>query len=115
METDWFLKQVTEWMQTHTVTLDENELIRNTDAKGETNPFFGKKHTDEWKKAASERMKGNKHTAGYTYKREHVEKRAASRSRPVTLFGVTYKSGREAARLLNVSPSTIVQWKKNGQ
>ena len=97
------------------IVLDENELSFDSGAKGATNPFYGKKHTEEWKQATRERMKGNKNTAGYTYKREHVEKRAAAIRKPVTFLNVTYNSGKEAAKALGVSASTIVKWKKNGK
>ena len=74
-----------------------------------------KKHTDDWKKDTSDRMKGNKHTSGLKCKPEHVAKRAKSRSRPVTIKGITYASGKEAAKELGVCPATIVKWKNNGQ
>ena len=115
MDNNWFIEELTEWCKNNKFVFDDRELVRITDAKGTTNPFYGKKHSEEWKQAASERMKGNKNTSGYKCKREHVEKRAISRSRPVTIFGITYSSGREAAKQLGVSPSTIVLWKKNGQ
>jgi hypothetical protein len=112
VETDLFLEDMRQWMLSHPImTEDLNSVINKDHKKGTKNPFYGMKHSDEWKQAARERMKGNKITAGYTYKREDVDKRAASRSRPVTIQGITYKSGKEAAKALGVSPSTIVKWK----
>lgn len=111
-----FIEDLRNWIATHPISEDDLMTTSNKDHKTRNkNPFYGLKHTEEWKQAARERMMGNKRTAGYTYKREHVEQRAASRSRPVTIRGVTYSSGRAAAKALGVSPSTIVQWKKNGQ
>jgi hypothetical protein len=116
VETDLFLEDMKQWMIDNPIMPDDLSDVTNKDHKsGNKNPFFGLKHSDAWKQAARERMMGNKRTAGYTYKREHVEQRAASRSRPVTIRGVTYNSGRAAAKALGVGPSTIVQWKKNGQ
>lgn len=41
---------------------------------GPNNPRFGKKHTDEWKQNAAERMKGNAYTKGTTLSEEHRKK-----------------------------------------
>ena len=114
-DNDWFIEDLRKWMSEYSMPIEDLGVTKISYANGKKNPFYGMSHTEEWKENARKRMIGNKNTAGYKYKPEHVAKRAASRSRPVTIKGVTYKSGREAAKSLGVSPSTIVQWKKNGQ
>lgn len=52
---------------------------------------------------------------GTKQSKEHKLKRAKARSRSVTIDGVTYSSGREAAKLLGVVPSTISSWVKSGK
>lgn len=115
MDNDWFIEDMRKWMLDNPINIEDCNITKISYANGEKNPFYGVSHTEEWKENARKRMMGNKHTAGHKYKPEHVAKRAASRSRPVTIRGITYKSGREAAKSLGVSPATIVQWKKNGQ
>lgn len=61
---------------------------------GQRNPFYGKKHTDEYKQKASERRKGTLPT----------------NSNPIVLNGVSYVSQADAARKLNVSIGTISNW-----
>lgn len=114
-ENDWFKKELREWMLKNPIKLTENELLFNFGAKGNINPFYGKKHSEEWKKNTSERMKGNKNTAGYTYKREHVEKRAAAVRKPVIIFDKYYSSGKDAAKDLKKSPSQIIRYIKSGK
>ena len=52
---------------------------------------------------------------GTKQSQEHKLKKAKSISRQVTIDGVTYPSGRAAAKALNVKPSTISSWIKNGK
>jgi group I intron endonuclease len=61
---------------------------------GTQNPFYGKKHTVEYKQKASERRKGTLPT----------------NSNPIVLNGVSYISQADAARKLNVSIGTISNW-----
>ncbi len=61
---------------------------------GKQNPFYGKKHTDEYKQKASERRKGTLPT----------------NANPIVLNGVSYVSQADAARKLNVSIGTISNW-----
>jgi group I intron endonuclease len=59
---------------------------------GKNNPFYGKKHTDEYKKKASLRMKG----------------KIPTNSRPVIIEGVVFQSVADAARHMNVCNATIL-------
>lgn len=59
---------------------------------GELNPFFGKKHTDDYKKRASERMKG---------------KYNGEQNKPIVINGKEYMSLGDASQKLNISPTTI--------
>lgn len=52
---------------------------------------------------------------GTKQSREHKLKKARAISRKITIDGVTYSSGREAAKSLGVSPSTISSWVKSGK
>ncbi len=52
-------------------------------AKGENNPFFGQKHSDETKRKQSERMKGNQYSLGYKHSEETKQKMSeAAKNRP---------------------------------
>jgi group I intron endonuclease len=66
------------------------------DRIGEKNPFFGKKLD-------------NTHIAAL---REGHRKKM---QKAVTIDGITYPSCRDAAEALNISPSTISSWIKNGK
>jgi group I intron endonuclease len=62
--------------------------------QGEQNPFHGKKHTDEYKKKSSMRMKG----------------RLPINTNPIVLDGISYISQADAARKLGVSIGSISNW-----
>ena len=67
---------------------------------GKDNPFYGKHHTDETRKAISEK------------KRDVPNLKLA---KPIIIDGVKYPSRSEAARQLNVSKPTIFKWLKTGK
>lgn len=92
---------------------------------GTNNPFFGKHHTDEFKKAKSEFMKGNNYNKGNhhtnEFKREkskqmHEKYKDGGNPRCKKVAFVVgenicvYFSMREAARKHNVSVSTVFKW-----
>ena len=62
--------------------------------KGEQNPFYGKHHTDEYKKKSSLRMKG----------------KLPTNTNPITIDGISYISQADAARKLGVSIGSISNW-----
>ena len=61
----------------------------------DNNPFFGKQHTDEYKKKSSFRMKG-------VYNGEQ--------NIPIIIDGVEYRSSGEASKILNI-PMTTIRWR----
>lgn len=107
METDWFLEDMREWMINNPEVdhVKENCLIKKT----------GFPHTEEYKRNASIRMMGNKHTLGIKCKPEHVAIRAAKKRKPVMVQGIYYESGRHAAKALGISPSMIIKMLKSGK
>lgn len=62
---------------------------------GENNPFFGKKHTDEYKKKSSLRMHG-------VYNGEQ--------NIPIVIDGIEYRSAGEASKIINIPMGTI-RWR----
>lgn len=62
--------------------------------KGDRNPFYGKRHTKEYKTQASNRMKG----------------KLPTNTNPVAIDGIEYISQAEAARKLGVSMGSISNW-----
>jgi group I intron endonuclease len=62
--------------------------------QGEQNPFYGKHHTDEHRRKASELRKG----------------KLPTNSNPIVLDGVSYVSQADAARKLGVSIGSISNW-----
>lgn len=99
---------------------------------GPDNPFYGRKHKDETKRAHSEFMKGNSYFKGHRhseeYKRMKSEQMSAKykdggspRCRPVIQKNESgeiikrYYSLREVSRIFGVSPSTVYNWIKNSE
>mgnify|MGYP003141117379 CR=1 FL=1 len=60
------------------------------------------KHTEETKRKISESQIG-------------LTGAKSRRGLPITIDGVTYPTQREAAKALGVTPSTIINWKRNGK
>lgn len=76
-------------------------LCTSCNAKGRTkekNPFYGKTHTDEFKKKLSEKMKGKPNTRD---------------SKKVSIDGIIYNSYTEASKILGCTTSTISNRVKN--
>ena len=46
----------------------EWEPVTGEDQRGEKNHFYGHKHTEEWKRAAQQRMLGDKRNLGKTHR-----------------------------------------------
>lgn len=74
---------------------------------GLSNPRYGVKLSKETKIKISEARKGLKAT------KETKEKMSISRCFMYEINGITYNSGIEASKALNVSQSTISRWAKN--
>ena len=70
-----------------------NKTCRNClNFKNENNPFFGKKHTDEYKKKSSESRKGKYH---------------GNQNKPILIDNVEYKSLGDAENKLDIKKVTI--------
>jgi len=66
-------------------------------------------HNDYWKKGVKAAAKA---VRGTTQTEQHKARKAKSKSRQVTIEGITYSSGKLAAETLGYSTSTISSWIK---
>lgn len=73
--------------------------FKERDYSGDKNPFKGKFHSDKTKKLISDKLKEK----GYV----------GSQEKSVIINSIKYKSISEAARILNVTPNTIINRIKN--
>lgn len=95
---------------------------------GSDNPFYGKHHTEEVKKAHSDFMKGNSYNKGNHHTEEFKAKKSKQMSekysngnhprckRVIHLVDekkTIYKSLRDVARTFSVSTSTVFKWIHN--
>jgi len=65
--------------------------------------------SDYWKKgvtAAADKIRGTKQS------KKHKAKKAKKLLKPITIEGVLYNSGKDAAKALGVKPATISNWVK---
>ena len=74
--------------------------------KGKNNGMYGKKHTEEWLKQASERIKGDKNPMK---NKEYVVKNSASKKMKIICIetGIIYSSITEAGEATNIKSGRI--------
>jgi hypothetical protein len=79
---------------------------------GEMNPFYGKKHTEEYKKERSRIMMGNTHSKGHIKSPETIEKHRLSRMGYTTSDETKKKIG-EANKGKRKGLNITEEWRQN--
>ena len=73
MEEDEFITQMREWMKANPLTDEDlKDSLCSNDMRGELNPMYGLKHTEETKKLIREKAIGRKKPEGWG--KRHAEK-----------------------------------------
>lgn len=93
----------------HTLNVMEQYFIDEYDSircgynmvSGGSAAFAGMSHSEETKRLMSEKRKGCQQSE------EHKAKKAAAKSRPITLDGVTYPSFKKASEALSIATPTL--------
>jgi len=78
--------------------------------------------SDYWKDYWSDKVypqylrdKISKSLKGRVFSEQHLLRKSEAQKRKISVNGITYDSGQEAAKVLGVSPACIVKWAKNGK
>nr|YP_009568430.1 hypothetical protein [Drechslerella brochopaga]QBL02512.1 hypothetical protein [Drechslerella brochopaga] len=108
-------------------TLGEARKILSAKLKGENNPFFGKRHSEETRAKQSAAMKGKTHSAEIRKKISEAKKgiarpeKAGKPAQKISVFDIEnnittiYDSMHEAARAINIKCNVISAFIKNNQ
>lgn len=82
---------------------DELKLAESISRQGSGNPFYGKQHTEEWKKQMSKRQRGNKNHMYGKYGKDNPK----SRKVRCIETGIIYSALKEAGRKTGVDSNNI--------
>ena len=99
-------------------TSEHIDYKNRKDNSGEKNPFYGKTHTEEWKKTHSKRMTGllvgeKNPFYGKTHTEEFKQMMRNKRGQKVTDGKEIFLSFEQAAGIYGVSRPTIANWCKS--